>query len=180
MSRTEKYRRPPPILTWHAHQRLRPSQTFSLASDALAWNVGATCSVRLDWSGMDDKVAAKMTGGDRHPVAMVVDDDALVRATVAEMLEDLCDEVYQAADGVEGLELLREHPDITLVVTDIAMPRLNGLAFACRARRMQPDLKVLFVSGRQRPPISEEFLEKPFRSRALLSAVTHLLETHAP
>jgi len=111
---------------------------------------------------------------------MVIDDDALVRATVAEMLEDLCDEVYQAADGVEGLELLREHTDIALVVTDIAMPRLDGLAFARRARRLQPDLKVLFVSGRQRPPISEEFLEKPFRWRALVSAVAHLLETQAP
>ena len=48
--------------------------------------------------------------------------------------------------------MLREHPDISLIVTDIAMPRLDGIAFASQARRLHPDLKVLFVSGMQRPP----------------------------
>jgi response regulator RpfG family c-di-GMP phosphodiesterase len=70
-----------------------------------------------------------------QPSGMVVDDDALVRETVAEVLEDLCDHVYQASNGEEGLEVLREHPDISVVVTDIAMPRLDGVAFASRARR---------------------------------------------
>ena len=82
--------------------------------------------------------------------------------SVAEVLEDLCDQVYQAADGQEGLEMLERHPDISVVVTDIAMPRLDGIAFASKARRLHPELKVLFVSGMQRPPASEEFLEKPF------------------
>jgi CheY-like chemotaxis protein len=111
-----------------------------------------------------------------HPIGMVVDDDTLVRETVAEAMEDLCDEVYQASNGEEGLEVLRRHPDISVVVTDIAMPRLDGMAFASQARRMQPDLKVLFVSGLQRPPPSEEFLAKPFPARALMSALHHLLE----
>jgi CheY-like chemotaxis protein len=106
---------------------------------------------------------------------MVVDDDALVRDTVAEMLEDVCDHVYLASDGVEGLEVLRRHPDISVVVTDIAMPRLDGIAFASQARRLQPELKVLFVSGLQRPPPREEFLAKPFPAPALVSAVQHLL-----
>jgi CheY-like chemotaxis protein len=109
-------------------------------------------------------------------VGMVVDDDALVRDTVAELLEDVCGHVYLASDGVEGLEVLRRHPDISVVVTDIAMPRLDGIAFASQARRLQPELKVLFVSGLQRPPPQEEFLAKPFPARALVSAVQHLLE----
>jgi two-component system, cell cycle response regulator CpdR len=100
----------------------------------------------------------------------------MVRETVAEVLEDLCDHVYRAADGVEGLELLRQHPDISVVVTDIAMPRLDGIAFAARARRLRPDLKVLFVSGMQRAPPSEEFLAKPFPARALVSAARRLLD----
>jgi CheY-like chemotaxis protein len=111
-----------------------------------------------------------------QPIGMVVDDDALVRETVAEVLEDLCDHVYRASDGVEGLEMLSRHPDISVIVTDIAMPRLDGIAFACRARRLHPDLKVLFVSGMQRPAASEEFLAKPFPARALVSALQHLLE----
>ena len=100
-------------------------------------------------------MAAYMTQvpGAPSPVGMVVDDDALVRESVAEVLEDLCDHVYRASDGLEGLEMLRLHPDISVIVTDIAMPRLDGIAFATRARHLHPDLKVLFVSGMQRPPL---------------------------
>jgi two-component system cell cycle sensor histidine kinase/response regulator CckA len=110
-----------------------------------------------------------------HPVGMVVDDDELVRESVAAMLEELCDRVYQASDGVEGLEVPMDHPDIELVVTDISMPRLDGVTFAHRARRLHPALKVLFVSGLQHPPPSEKFLLKPFMRGALVSAVQRLL-----
>lgn len=113
-----------------------------------------------------------------HTIAMVVDDDDLVRGSVAELLGDLCGVVYQAADGQEGLEMLHLHPDISLIVTDISMPRMDGLSFASQARQSHPDLKVLFVSGLQRPPASETFLAKPFPARALISAVNHLLEAH--
>lgn len=114
--------------------------------------------------------------GSGHPIGMVVDDDELVRKSVVAMLEDLCDHVYEASDGLEGLQVLADHPDISLIVTDIAMPRLDGVAFASRARLLHPELKVLFLSGLQQPPGSEEFLPKPFMRRALVSAVQHLLE----
>ena len=110
-----------------------------------------------------------------HPIGLVVDDDALVRESVVAVLEELCDEVYEASDGLEGLEILEHHPDICLIVTDITMPRLDGVGFARQARREHPDLKVLFVSGRQHPPASERFLTKPFPRLALISAVQHLL-----
>jgi two-component system cell cycle response regulator CpdR len=110
-----------------------------------------------------------------QPIGMVVDDDVLVRETVAEVMEDVCDQVYQASNGEEGLELLRSHPDISVIVTDIAMPRLDGVTFVSQARQMHPEVKVLFVSGLQRPPPSEEFLAKPFRARALVSALNQLL-----
>ena len=106
---------------------------------------------------------------------MVVDDDELVREAVATMLEDVCDEVYQATDGEDGLAVLEDHPDIALVVTDISMPRLDGIAFADQARRQHPELKVLFVSGLQHPPPREKFLMKPFMRGALMSAVRRLL-----
>jgi CheY-like chemotaxis protein len=110
-----------------------------------------------------------------HVIGMVVDDDDLVREAVAAMLEDFCAEVYQASDGQVGLEVLEDHPDIELVVTDISMPRLDGIAFADRARRLHPELKVLFVSGLQQPPPREKFLMKPFMRGALMSAIRHLL-----
>jgi len=119
---------------------------------------------------------AQHGNGGAHQIGMVVDDDVAVRESVAAVLEDVCDEVYQASDGMEGLQVLDEHPDISLVITDIAMPRLDGIAFASAARRLYPGLKVLFVSGMQRPPDSERFLEKPFPLRDLVSAVHQLLE----
>ncbi len=112
-------------------------------------------------------------------VGMVVDDDALLRESVVAILEELCGQVYEASDGVEGLEVLGRHPDISVVITDIAMPRLDGIGFARQARRDHPDLKVLFLSGLQQPPASEEFLPKPFPRRALVSALQHLLATRA-
>ena len=111
-----------------------------------------------------------------HIVGLVVDDDVLVRELVAEVLEDLCERVYQAGDGIEGLEILRQHPDIAVLVTDISMPRLDGVAFAEQARQFRPDLKVLFLSGMEHPPGREEFLAKPFPARSLVAAVHHLMD----
>ena len=81
-------------------------------------------------SGVQMSVAAMKEKPEDHQVGMVVDDDAMVRESVAAVLEDVCDEVYQAGDGLEGLEVLDAHSDISLIITDIAMPRLDGLAFA--------------------------------------------------
>ena len=106
---------------------------------------------------------------------LVVDDDELMRESVSATLSDLGVEVHQAADGLEGLEVLESHPESAVVVTDIAMPRLDGVSFVRRARALHPDLKVLFVSGQQAPPASETFLRKPFRYAALVSAVRRLL-----
>jgi CheY-like chemotaxis protein len=132
----------------------------------------------MDSNGKGDRIVTipAQTDGTAHNIGLVLDDDALIRESVVAVLEDMCDCVYQGGDGVEGLRLLSEHPDISLVVTDIAMPRLDGLAFADAARQLHPDLRVLFVSGLQRPPASEIFLEKPFPLRALVSAVHQLLD----
>ena len=85
----------------------------------------------MSHSDMTDETATVTTQhtNSTPPVGMVVDDDVLVRDTVAEVLEDVCDHVYRASDGVEGLEMLRQHPDISVIVTDISMPRLDGIAF---------------------------------------------------
>ena len=133
----------------------------------------------MDSNGKDDRIVTTAAQNDAsaHNIGLVLDDDALIRESVVAVLEDMCDYVYQGGDGVEGLRLLNEHPDISLVVTDIAMPRLDGLAFADAARQLHPDLRVLFVSGLQRPPASEIFLEKPFPLRALVSGVHQLLDT---
>ena len=111
---------------------------------------------------------------------LVVDDDAMVRESVSATLSDLGVEVHEASDGLEGLEVLEHHPEIAVVVTDIAMPRLDGVSFVRRARALHPDLKVLFITGQQAKPASETVLSKPFRHAALVSAVRGLLASPKP
>ena len=57
---------------------------------------------------------------DAQPIGMLVDDHALIGASVAELLEDVCKHVYQAADDLEGRKGLNGHPDISVIVIAIA------------------------------------------------------------
>jgi DNA-binding NarL/FixJ family response regulator len=77
---------------------------------------------------------------------VVADDNHSVRAALRRLLEPHCDVIALASDGVELLHLVREtFPDV--VVTDINMPRMNGLD-ACRyIRRHYPSVRVVIVSG---------------------------------
>ncbi|GGF15605.1 hypothetical protein GCM10011611_21760 [Aliidongia dinghuensis] len=91
---------------------------------------------------------ASLAVADHGPALIqIVDDDAGVRETVAEMVRSLGFSVIEAADGTEALAQLAGDPRIDLVVTDFAMPGLNGVALARRARDLRPDLPVVFVTG---------------------------------
>lgn len=62
----------------------------------------------------------------RFPAALVVDDDAAIRETLHQLLEDEGYFVAQASDGVIALETLRSTPDRMVVLLDVMMPRLDG------------------------------------------------------
>ncbi len=67
--------------------------------------------------------------------ALVVDDDRFTRAVLSAALEGTgCDPVYQAEDGVAAQGILLDHPEIALVLTDMMMPRLDGLGLLRWAR----------------------------------------------
>ena len=79
---------------------------------------------------------------------LVVDDDQLVRDMTLRRLTKLGYRAIAAASGAEALEALASGADIDLLLTDIRMPGgLDGPALAQEARRLRPQLKVLFVSG---------------------------------
>ena len=64
------------------------------------------------------------------PVALVVDDEPVARLMVKLSLERLgCTPVLEAADGIDAQQVLREHPEVALVLTDIMMPRMDGNEF---------------------------------------------------
>lgn len=113
-------------------------------------------------------------------VGLVVDDEPLVRETVAEMLRDGGPTVLEAEGGLHALALLETHPEINFVVTDLMMPGVDGMAFAAMARRQRPGLKILFLSGLERPPASERFLPKPFAASTLIAEIKALVRSAPP
>lgn len=86
-----------------------------------------------------------MTSEARGVTALIVDDDRRGRAVLRHLFELAGWTVYEAADGREGLRAFEERtPD--LVVTDVDMPRMNGVEMASRIRRLPGDVPVLAVT----------------------------------
>lgn len=80
--------------------------------------------------------------------ALVVDDEPVTRMLVKRALEiQGCAPVFEAADGMAAQQVLREHPDIALVLTDIMMPRLDGLALLRWGRQAVPDAMWIVLSN---------------------------------
>jgi diguanylate cyclase (GGDEF)-like protein/PAS domain S-box-containing protein len=80
------------------------------------------------------------------PKVLVIDDEAMLRATMRAFFEDLEFQVVEAANGQEGLELFRrELPD--LVITDLRMPVMDGFGVIEVLKREFPETPVIVVSG---------------------------------
>jgi PAS domain S-box-containing protein len=113
---------------------------------------------------------------------LVAEDEPMVREIVAGILRDLGYEVIEAADGVEALAATTEAPPITLLVTDVVMPRMGGRELAERLREQHPGLRILFVSGYTEGALGDAddaataFLPKPFMSDELAEAVRGLID----
>src|SRR6185437_2450996 len=78
---------------------------------------------------------------------LIVDDDDDVRDSVAGILEVAGYRVIGASDGTAALDILSRRRGIGLVLTDIRMPRMDGLELARRVAAARPSLKVLFMTG---------------------------------
>jgi len=113
------------------------------------------------------------------PALILAEDEAMLRILAVEMLQDAGFEVFEAADGVEGLELLKAHPEASLLVTDIKMPRMDGYALAQAGLEVRPELKVLLMTGyAQEPPPAllkhVRILHKPFNLEQLCALAAEL------
>jgi len=116
---------------------------------------------------------------------LLVDDDEIVRATVASMLESLGYEVLTASSGVEALSILENGTAIALLFTDVVMPGpISGRKLAERAVEINPAIKILFTSGytensivhNSRLDTGVEFLSKPFDRERLAIKVRRVLD----
>jgi PAS domain S-box-containing protein len=111
-------------------------------------------------------------------VALLVDDEELVRMSTADMLADLGYEVVEAASAEEALRLLNGGLSPHLLVTDHLMPGMNGTELARVVQSQQPRIKVLIVSGyAESEGISPDLprLTKPFRNVELAASLTALV-----
>ncbi len=109
-------------------------------------------------------------------VALVVEDDALVRGMSARGLVDAGYSVLEACHGRAALELVRDHPGrLDIVITDIGMPHMDGHELARHLGEERPDLPVLFISGYGDAGSAEPLLRKPFSPDALVRRVNEML-----
>jgi two-component system, cell cycle sensor histidine kinase and response regulator CckA len=107
---------------------------------------------------------------------LVVDDEESLRVMLVRTLAGEGYRVLQAGDGVEALEVLEAEPDVSLVLTDLVMPRMNGLELAERLAGRSNTL-LLFMSAQTRRQIEPPgpLLQKPFTPAALCAEVQRLL-----
>ena len=117
-------------------------------------------------------------------MVLVVDDEPTVRMLVVDALEERGYHCVEAGDGPTGLKILESRPDIALLITDVGLPGgLNGRQVAQAARVLQPDLKILFVTGYAENAVLNhghiergmEVVTKPFAVDELTDRVDRLL-----
>jgi CheY-like chemotaxis protein/anti-sigma regulatory factor (Ser/Thr protein kinase) len=116
---------------------------------------------------------------------LVVEDEAVVRLLVVEVLEELGYVPLEAVDAASGLRVLRSGTRIDLLVTDVGLPgNLNGRQLADAAREIRPGLKVLFITGyAQNAAIGNgtldpgmAMLSKPFALDALGAKIRKMID----
>jgi signal transduction histidine kinase/ActR/RegA family two-component response regulator len=117
---------------------------------------------------------------------LIAEDDASVRAMVAKLLGSRGYRVFEASSGPDAIALFeRNASEISLVVSDVMMPRMSGKDVVDQLRRARPGLPILLVSGYAHDVLGRDvtlgercaFLAKPFSEAALLDAVRALVES---
>lgn len=118
------------------------------------------------------------------PSILVVDDEKQIRTAISRPLRKLGYTVRQAADGIEAIENIAEHGPPTLIVLDLAMPRMDGRQVLARVRQNHPHLPVLIctaseaqdLQGRQRVAV----LAKPWSLDQFMAKLRLLLSSDEP
>ncbi len=116
------------------------------------------------------------------PRILLAEDDDSLRGFLTRALERAGYEVRACPDGEEAIAALNEGP-YDLLLTDIVMPRMDGIELARRASEIDPDLKVMFITGfaavalnpDSRAPKDAKVLSKPFHLRDLVTEVDKMM-----
>jgi CheY-like chemotaxis protein len=164
------------------------SQTFAMMQNSPQFRISNYINA-VQYSASTEvfgrPVAAKPpTGGTLIDPAtiLVVEDVESIRRMVCAMLSQLGYSCLEAEDGTEAVRLVREHPVVTLVITDMIMPQMSGAQLACHLAIERPDIRLIFMSGFSDDPVVQAlehsptyFLAKPFTAGALIGKVREAL-----
>ncbi len=116
---------------------------------------------------------------------LVVDDDASVRKFISITLKRANHTVFEAENGKTGLQLLQKQQEISLMITDLIMPEMEGIETIIAVKQKYPAIKILAISGGGK--VSPEnylvlanalgannTLKKPFSGQELIKVIENL------
>jgi len=115
---------------------------------------------------------------------LLAEDDDSMRDFLGKALERAGHDVDAVADGEDGLDALGEQPGVyDLLLTDIVMPGVDGIELARRAAEIDPQLKIMFITGfaavalnaASQAPQNAKVLSKPFHLRDLVNEVAKVM-----
>jgi len=124
----------------------------------------------------------ELKDGKMHRIILAEDDEDM-RKFLVKALEKAGYDVVSFGNGVEAYERLKEEP-FTLLLTDIVMPEMDGIELARKAADLDPDLKIMFITGfaavalnpDNHAPQEAKVLSKPFHLRDLVGEIERMLE----
>lgn len=121
---------------------------------------------------------------DENITVLLVEDETAVRKMAKDMLIYMGYSVFEAKDGVDAVDVFKEHQDeINIVISDLGMPRMDGWETLTALRQIKPGLPVILASGYDKEHVMagdhlelpQNFLSKPFTRIALRDVIVETL-----
>ena len=127
-------------------------------------------------SDISTEPSARELGG----TVLLIDDEEMIREMAATMLTRMGFKVLSAKDGVEALQIFKNHPDeVGIVLSDLSMPHMDGWETLTALRQIRPNIPVVLASGHDQskvlagdhPELPQVFLHKPYKKTELQAAL---------
>ncbi|MDC0255751.1 response regulator [Bacteriovoracales bacterium] len=115
---------------------------------------------------------------------LLVEDSQDFRHKMKELLEDLDYKILEASDGIEGLDLIKTHKDLNLIISDLHMPNLDGLSMCKKLKEENVETApIMMVTTEANPQLRKDGMEagvsiwmiKPVSDKKFLTMVEKIL-----
>ncbi|MBU5635241.1 response regulator [Geomonas sp. Red69] len=139
----------------------------------------------IDLPARSESIAVEDAVHGGEETLLLVEDDAVIRDMVRELLQDFGYRVITAVDGVDAVEKFQAAGgSVALIIMDVIMPRMNGRDAYQAISALSPGVKVIFMSGYTADIITDtltmgdprHFVSKPIKINELLARVRELLD----